>query len=132
MKRVAEVLKNKRKQDEYIEQQIDSIVIRCLASIKALSAGLERFQDYTESADIRAKIKSHMRRRYYPFKQSTLAKLRVSLQDVRDDLVPALGILRLEKLNGLEEETKNLTVSLASMQKGSSNLNLWPADVPLI
>lgn len=124
LKHVSEVLKNNTKQDESIEQQIDSIVVRCLAGIKALSAELERFEDYTKSAEIRAKIKSHMRRLYYPFRESTLAKLRESVQDIRDDLVPALGVLQLEKLNGLEEETKNMTLSLASMQKGMSNPSL--------
>ena len=115
---VSRVIRNRKGQGEPVEQQISSIVVRCLTGIEALSKELEGFKQYPESADIRSKIKSHMRRLYYPFKESTLAKLRDSVQDVRDDLVPALAILQVEQLTGLEEGTKNVTISLASMQKG--------------
>lgn len=67
-----------------------------------------------------------------PFKESTLAKLRDTVQDIRDNLVPTLGVLQLEKFNGLEEETKSLTLSLASMNKGRSNFSLWRADAPAL
>ena len=115
---VSRVVKNKKGQGEPIEQQIYSIVVRCLTGIEALSKQFERFEKYPDSADIRSKIKSHMRRLYYPFKESTLAKLRDSVQDVRDDLVPALAILQVEQLSGLKEETNKMTISLASMQQG--------------
>ena len=115
---VLRVIKTKTGQGEPIEQQINSIVVRCLTGIEALSKELERFEKYTDSTDIRSKIKSHMRRLYYPFRESTLAKLRDSVLDVRDDLVPALAVLQVEQLSGLEEETNNVTISLASIQKG--------------
>ena len=115
---VSRVVGNRKGQGEPVEQQISSIVVRCLTGIEALSKELEGFEKYPESADIRSKIKSHMRRLYYPFKESTLAKLRDSVQDVRDDLVPALAVLQMEKLSSLEEGTKNVTISLASMHKG--------------
>ena len=115
---VSRVVKNKKGQGDPVEQQINSIVVRCLTGIEDLSKELERFEKYPESADIRSKSKSHMRRLYYPFKESTLAKLRDSVQDVRDDLVPALAVLQVEQLSGLEEETNNVTISLASMHKG--------------
>ena len=115
---VSRVVRNRKGQGEPVEQQISSIVVRCLTGIEALSKELEGFEKYPESADIRSKIKSHMRRLYYPFKESTLAKLRDSVHDVRDDLVPALAVLQVEKLSGLEEGTKNVTISLGSMQKG--------------
>ena len=118
---VSKVVRNKKGQGEPVEEQITSIVARCLTGIKALSKELEGFENYPETADIRSKIKSHMRRLYYPFKESTLAKLRDSAQDVRDDLVPALAVLQVEKLSGLEERTKNVIKSLASMQKGRSH-----------
>ena len=115
---VSRVVKDKKGQGDPIEQQISSIVVRCLTAIEALSEELKRFEKYPESADIGSKIKSHMRRLYYPFKESTLSKLRDSVQDVRDDLVPALSVLQLEQLSGLEEETNNVAISLESMQKG--------------
>ena len=116
---VSRVVKTKTGQGEPAEQQISSIVVRCLTGIKALSEELERFEKYPESADIRSKIKSHLRRLYYPFKESTLAKLRDSVQDIRDDLVPALAVLQVERLGDLEKETRNMTISLASTQKGT-------------
>ena len=115
---VSRGVKNKKGQCEPVEQQIYSIVVRCLMGIEGLSKELKRFEKYPESADMRSKIKSHMRRLYYPFKESTLAKLRDSVQDVRDDLVPALAILQVEQLSGLKEETNKMTISLASMQQG--------------
>ena len=115
---VSRVVKNKNGQGDPVEQQISSIVVRCLTGIEALSKELERFEKYPESADIRSKIKSHLRRLYYPFKESTLAKLRDWVQDVRDDLVPALAVLQVEQLSGLEKETMNMTISLASTQTG--------------
>ena len=115
---VSRVVKTKTGQGDPIEQQITSIVVRCLTGIEALSEELKRFEKYPDSADIRSKIKSQWRRLYYPFKESTLAKLRDSVQDIRDDLIPALAVLQVEKLSGLEEETNNVTISLASMHKG--------------
>lgn len=115
---VSRVVKNKKGQGEPVEQQIYSIVVRCLTGIEGLSKELERFEKYPESADLRSRIKSNMRRLYYPFKESTLAKLRDSVQDVRDDLVPTLAVLQLEQLSRLEEETSEVTVSLTSMQQG--------------
>ena len=115
---VSRVVKNKKGRGDPVEQQISSIVVRCLTGIEALSKELERFEKYPESADIRSKIKSHLRRLYYPFKESTLAKLRDSVQDVRDDLVPALAVLQVEQFSGLEKETRNMRISLATTQKG--------------
>ena len=129
---VSRVVKNKKGQGDPVEQQISSIVVRCRTGIEALSKELERFEKYPESADIRSKIKSHMRRLYYPFKESTLAKLRDSVQDVRDELVPALGVLQVEQLSGLEQEARNTTISLASMQKGRFSPRLYTTHIPTI
>ena len=118
LKLVSRAIRNKQGQGDPVEEQINSIVLRCLTGIKALSEELKSFERYPDSADIRSKIKSHMRRLYYPFKESTLSKLRDSVQDVRDELVPALSVLQLEHLSSLEEETKNVGISLATMQKG--------------
>ena len=115
---VSRVVETKTREGDPIERQISTIVVRCLTGIEALSEELKRFEKYPQSADIRSKIKSHMRRLYYPFKESTLAKLRDSVQDVRDELVPALSVLQLDHFSSLEEETKNIRISLASMQKG--------------
>lgn len=120
LKRIARVIGDQAKEGDVVEQQINNIVTQCLGSIKGLSEELTKFEKYPDSADIRAKIKSHMRRLYYPFKESNLAKLRDSVQDIRDDLVPALEILQVEKLSGIEEETKTITISLESIQKGRS------------
>ena len=115
---VSRVVETKTGQGDPTKQQISSLVVRCLTGIEALSEELKRFEKYPQSADIRSKIKSHMRRLYYPFKESTLAKLRDSVQDVRDELAPVLSVLQLERFSSLEEETKKVEISLSNMQKG--------------
>ena len=118
LEHILNVVEKRTIQDESIEQHVSNILAQCSKGIKALSEELNRFENYPESADIRAKIRSHLRRLYYPFKEGTLAKLRGSVQDIRDDLVPALEVLQVKQLSDLAAETRNLTTSFASMQKG--------------
>lgn len=120
LERVSKVTKNQTNQSEAVDKQVNDIAIQCLADIEALSAELKKFEKYPESADFRAKIGSHLRRLHYLFREGTLAKLRDSVQDIRDNLVLALGILQVEKLTNIKDETKNMTISLASIQKGKS------------
>ena len=120
LERVLRVTGYQTDQDEAVDQQISNIAKQCSANIGILSAELTKFEKYADTADVRTKIKSHMRRLYYPFRESTLAKLRDLIQDIRDNLVAALGILQVEKLSSIEDETKNIVISLASIQKGKS------------
>ena len=132
LERVSNVIEKKTGQDESIELQISSIVVRCLTNINALSAELDRFEKYPRSADVRAKVKSQLRRLYYPFKESTLANLREIIQDVRDDLLLALQVLQVEKLSGLAEKTDNIAIAFASVQKGKCYLSPYSTCVPTI
>ena len=50
-----------------------------------------KFDDRSRSERLRA----HVRRAKYPFKESTLAKLRQICQDLKDDLVLAMEVLQM-------------------------------------
>ena len=129
LKYLREIVEDQIKPGESIEQQIGDIVAQCAAGIQALEGELGKFKKYTESADIRAKFNSHLRRLQYPFKEDTLAKLRQSVQDVRDSLVPALGILQIKKLSSIEEQTRNMTISLASSENCKFHLSLCSKEL---
>lgn len=76
LERVSRVAGNQSNEGEAVDKQVNKIAIQCLANIEALSMELRKFERYPESSDVRAKIRSHLRRLYYPFKESTLAKIR--------------------------------------------------------
>ena len=73
---------------------------------------------------MRSKIKSHLRRAYYPFKESTLAQIRETAQGLRDKLSLALEVGHMEKLNDLGDQTEAMAVSLTSLQKSTSTIDI--------
>jgi ankyrin repeat domain-containing protein 50 len=75
---------------ETVEKSIES----CESGIKQLNNKLAKVKS-TDKADLKSKLKDHGGRLLYPFKESTLAKLREVVADIRANLSLSLAALRV-------------------------------------
>lgn len=73
----------------HVEQHIDS----CLDGVKKLQKRLDKFVNAPDGRQ--SKISSYVQRTLYPFKESTLAKLREIVRDLLDNLDLALSALQM-------------------------------------
>ena len=77
------------------------IVNRATESLASCSAGLENLEKKsakvktTQVDDLEARIRVQVRRALYPFKESTLMKLRETVSDLQDNLSLAISTLQM-------------------------------------
>ncbi|KAL9121680.1 MAG: hypothetical protein Q9187_001757 [Circinaria calcarea] len=106
------------------------IVVRITQSLASCDTGLEILKkklakvETTQVNDLEARVRAHVRRALYPFKESTLMKLRETISDLRDNLSLAVNILHidissmsLKKIESINGQIDFLIDSSISMTK---------------
>lgn len=78
-----------------IVKQVEKSFLSCENGINALNKKLNKINRNRPSVSIAEKIRAEGRKALYPFKESTLLKLRETVQDIRDNLALALEVLQL-------------------------------------
>lgn len=107
---------------------------KCIAStergIQSLQKKLEKVRLVSSQGDWQDKAKAGLRRALFPFKESTLAKLREVCSELRDDLALALDALQidvsassLEMLNFLGQQLKDLSVDVIALKDRSTSVS---------
>jgi hypothetical protein len=75
-------------------KNVQSSMAACLGGIKELEDELARVQE-VKGSNLRSKIHEQGRRLLYPFRESTLVKLKEIVSDIRDNLSLAVETLHL-------------------------------------
>ena len=130
LKTILAILERQTERAAPLNRQIDDVVAQCQKHVDTLSVELVKFEPYPQSAKLHVRVKSHLRRLYYPFKEGTLANLRDTVKNARSNLLPALAVLQLDKSIDVELGTKDTKASLAShldkltsLEKGTQDVN---------
>ena len=103
--------------------RLDTGISSCSAAIRSLQDELEKFEPYDQTESLRNKLKTQARRLYYPFKESTLAKLREYVFEVKEVLDLAMSTLQLERLDVIIDSVESSKELLQSIQKRECTLS---------
>lgn len=123
------VLENQIDKEAPLNKYIDDIVSQCKRDMDTLSVELAKFETYPQSAKLHIRIKSQLRRWYYPFREGTLASLRDTVHNARSNLLPALAVLQLDKSMDFDLGKKDTKASLVSQLDKSTILEKRTQDV---
>jgi hypothetical protein len=85
----------------HAQAHAEEIILSCRSGIQSLQKKLEKIQPCQIPDSSWSKIQSHGRRAFYPFRESTLSKLREIVADLRDDLTLALQVLQMQAQDSL-------------------------------
>lgn len=111
---------------EIVDQVRDSIT-SAEQSIHNLGKKLDKVRIVALQDDWRHKAKAQLRRTLYPFKESTLAKLRELTSETRDNLSLALNLLQIDasaaSLRGLANVSANVDFLTQQSTLISANVN---------
>lgn len=80
--------------DRASSERVEECLRDCVDSLKKLERKLQKLQAYQIPSDPREESRTEVQRLYYPFKESTLAKLREIVADVREHLSLANKVLQ--------------------------------------
>ena len=111
-------------------------VMRVEECIQSLGKGLQslqkkshKVQPFSEQDDWKARAKAQFRRTLFPFKESTLVKLKELSNEMRDDLTVALELLHidssvaaLQKLNLVGKQLKDVSTDVGIMREESNSI----------
>ncbi|ORY19330.1 hypothetical protein BCR34DRAFT_210887 [Clohesyomyces aquaticus] len=105
---------------------IEASIENCEDSIEELQAKIERFGQ--ESSDnIRAAVRSSVRRVAYPFKQSTLQKLNADIDEIASNIKFALAVLQQRDVENMHDdvEVAKAAIELIRATQISSEIRDW-------
>ncbi|KAI9666565.1 MAG: hypothetical protein M1821_004501 [Bathelium mastoideum] len=104
--------------DAALVKQIMENIESCQECLQILRKKLDKIRGQTPASDsLKEQLRSLGKRALYPFKESTLIKLREIIQDLRDNLTVALAGLQLNNENTIIESLKTLTVDVHEVQE---------------
>ena len=78
-----------------IRKQVEENLVSCQDGIKSLQKRLDKVLANKVAVGAHAKAQVFVRRALYPFKESTLAKLREIVRELKENLVLTLEVLQL-------------------------------------
>lgn len=78
-----------------VADQVHECIASCKTSIERLQKRYEKIKSTPDSGDLRGRFRAQRQKAMYPFKESTLAKLREDLTDLGENLAFALDILKM-------------------------------------
>ncbi len=107
-------------------KNIETSIKNCDSLIRELQEECEKFTN-TSSNGIKATIRTAGRRAIYPFRQSTLQKLDENIDEIRANLLPALGVLQLKDHKRTHNEIAEIKslLDLVRTYQISSDLRDW-------
>ena len=109
-------------------QQTCESVKHCQSHITSLQIHLAKFDDDADDSHIRGKLKTQLRRLYFPFKEGTIGSLRDIVSDALGALGPALDLLELEKIEELSATATRTEEIARTVQQGKKNLTISVND----
>jgi hypothetical protein len=74
---------------------VETSVRSCTQSLDALAKKLEKIRSVRDDGTWKARLKNAKRQTLYPFKESTLVKMREVCDDLKDNLTLAVGALNV-------------------------------------
>ncbi|KAL9122142.1 MAG: hypothetical protein Q9187_001305 [Circinaria calcarea] len=102
--------------------KVEENILACEEGIKKLNQKLAKVREANVPSNVSGKVWIQLRRALYPFKESTMAKFREILADLRDGLSFSLSTLEiytngefLKRFDGLQDQvmvTSNITVKV--------------------
>ncbi|KAL9116699.1 MAG: hypothetical protein Q9187_006776 [Circinaria calcarea] len=109
---------------EVVEQITESIV-SCEAGIQSLEKRLAKLHD-SKSTGIEGKIRTQARRVLYPFRESTLIKLREIVADLRENLGLALDTLHIDAVAISKQTLEDLDHKVVALTRdfGSTSMKI--------
>ncbi|KAI9847491.1 MAG: hypothetical protein M1837_002392 [Sclerophora amabilis] len=109
--------------------RVEESITACEGGIGVLQKKLEKVRGYGNPTGFREKARAHAQRASYPFKESTLVKLKEIVQELRSNLILALNTLQLH----LETRSFGLVKDLnGHVQSISANVRKVGTDVDSI
>lgn len=84
-----------KKFDASLVGRVDEALISCQAGLETLRKKLEKIKIASEEGGFREKMSNKIQRTAYPFRESTLVKLREIVNELRGDLGLALSALQM-------------------------------------
>ena len=81
--------------DMTVISMVETSVNRCAQGLDALAKKLEKIKSVRRDGTFKARLENAKRQTVYPFKESTLVKIREVCDDLRDNLALAVGALNV-------------------------------------
>jgi hypothetical protein len=101
--------------------RVKTCLASCVGGLDQLQSKLQKLQTHSIPSGFREKAWAKVERSFYPFRESTLVKLREIVNDLRDRLSLALQVLQLdlsiESQNDLTEIQADVKDAVASFQR---------------
>ena len=105
-----------------------TLVIECISScqtaIDKLRNKVAKFEEPFNYSTRQEILITATRRLYYPFKESTLARLRETIQEARDNLAPALFALQLKSQERILTEVEDLRACIVTLQVNNEDSSI--------
>jgi ankyrin repeat domain-containing protein 50 len=106
-----EVLRNRKFKADEAQQlaNVEDSIESCKEAISDLKCELDKLGESPEKG-LQAAARRTGRKLAYPFRESTLQKLNEDVSDVIDNLLVALGILQLKRVDEIQSDTADMTI----------------------
>lgn len=120
-----------RRSDGDMLRHVEDCIGSTEKSIRSLEKKLNKVKFVSSQGEWQGRAKAGMRKALFPFKESTLAKLREICSELRDDLALALSGLHvdvsaisIEKLDLLDQGFENLSKDVVSLKDTSATASV--------
>jgi hypothetical protein len=119
------IAERKSQGDESLTRSIESSVTRCDNLLQQLQKKYSKFE--RPSGDLCTRLKVTYSRALYPFKKSTLEKLKETADEIRDNISPVLQLLQLKDHKRIHDRTTEIKtlVELVRASQIASDLRSW-------
>ena len=107
------------------KQQVKRSIQSCEGALTKLSEKTKKLRKYGQPAGLQQKAWAEVQRLWYPFRASTLAKLRELVNDIRDRLQLAVQALQLDTLTVLAKQTA--TIEAVQLSDHFNRISEWIA-----
>ena len=125
--------------EEFNKQIVDQIRVSVESaenSLNNLEKKLNKVRVVALQNGWKEKAKAQFRRTLYPFKESTLVKLRELSSEARDDLILALNLLQVDasavslaKLDSLSQQTAHVSANIENLKLQSTSISTNVLDI---
>lgn len=103
-------------------KNVQSSIVACTSGIQELQDELAKVQE-VKGSNVLSKVHEHGRRLVYPFRESTLLKLREIVSDIRGSLGLAMNTLHLEQLDHVSTQIEDMTIEIKKVGDDFGILN---------
>ena len=115
--------------DQARAARVKACLDSCVGGLEKLQNKLEKLRAHSVPSGFRQKAWAEAQRLYYPFKESTLAKLRELVGDLRERLSLALQILHLDLGSRTQDSLSQIEGSVAHIVSQNQSLSHHVHDI---